>query len=104
MHPIHETQRTMKALVLTTATKTTAVEDVPKPTPQQGEILVRVHAIALNPIDAIYTSYPIAAQAQRVVGTDFAGVVVEASSDLGESSDERTKLSARVAGFSQGGE
>jgi NADPH:quinone reductase-like Zn-dependent oxidoreductase len=94
----------MKALVLTTATRTTAVEDVPLPTPGAGEVLVRVQAIALNPVDTIYTSHPIAAQPQRVVGTDFAGVVVEAAADLAASSDARTKAGARVSGFLQGGE
>src|SRR5687767_10126067 len=94
----------MKALVLTTATRTTAVEDVPVPPPGAGEILVRVHAIALNPVDTLYTSQPIAAQPQRVVGTDFAGVVVEAAADLAASSDARTKAGARVSGFLQGGE
>ncbi|KAH7308485.1 chaperonin 10-like protein [Stachybotrys elegans] len=92
----------MKALVLTTATRTTAVEDLPIPTPAAGEILVRVHAIALNPVDTLYTSKPIAAQPQRVVGTDFAGVVVEAAANLAASSDARTKPGARVSGFLQG--
>lgn len=94
----------MKALVLTTATRTTAAQEVALPTPGPGEILVRVHAIALNPVDTVYTSNPIAAQPQRVVGTDFAGVVVEAATDLATFSDARTKPGARVSGFLQGGE
>ncbi|KAK0383183.1 hypothetical protein NLU13_9096 [Sarocladium strictum] len=92
----------MKALVLTTATRTTAAQEVALPTPGPGEILVRVHAIALNPVDTVYTSNPIAAQPQRVVGTDFAGVVVEAATDLATFSDARTKPGARVSGFLQG--
>jgi NADPH:quinone reductase-like Zn-dependent oxidoreductase len=47
----------MKALVLTTATRTMAVEEVPLPTPGAGKILVRAHAIALNAIDTIYPSF-----------------------------------------------
>ncbi|AKF08462.1 zinc-containing alcohol dehydrogenase [Sandaracinus amylolyticus] len=51
-------------------------EEVPRPQPRAGEILVRVHAAAVNPID-----WKIAAGAYRlplphVAGRDFSGVVV----------------------------
>ncbi|KAM6521799.1 hypothetical protein FALCPG4_011502 [Fusarium falciforme] len=92
----------MKALVLTTSTRSASVEDLPRPIPQIGEVLIRVKAIALNPVDQLYVSTPIAAQEKRVIGTDFAGVVVEASPELGGSSDPRAKPGTRVAGFLQG--
>ncbi|KAJ3543217.1 hypothetical protein NM208_g3693 [Fusarium decemcellulare] len=92
----------MKALVLETSSRRASVEDLPVPAPGPGEVLIRVHAIALNPVDQIYVSSPIAAQEKRVVGTDFAGVVVEAGPDLANSSDSRTKSGTRVAGFMQG--
>ncbi|KAJ4182232.1 hypothetical protein NW767_013915 [Fusarium falciforme] len=92
----------MKALVLTTSTRSASVEDLPRPIPQIGDVLIRVKAIALNPVDQLYVSTPIAAQEKRVIGTDFAGVVVEASPELGGSSDPRAKPGTRVAGFLQG--
>ncbi|KAH7141508.1 chaperonin 10-like protein [Dactylonectria estremocensis] len=92
----------MKALVLRPSDKTVAVEDIPIPAPGSGEVLVHVCAIALNPVDALYSADPIATQPRRVVGTDFAGVIVDAAADLAGSSDERTKPGTRVSGFLQG--
>ncbi|KAF4954527.1 hypothetical protein FGADI_5208 [Fusarium gaditjirri] len=92
----------MKALVLNTSLKKAIVEDVNPPTPGSHEILVNVRAIALNPVDELYVSSPIATQEKRIVGTDFAGVVVEAGSDISDLSDPRVKVGTRVAGFLQG--
>ncbi|KAF5641472.1 uncharacterized protein FTJAE_4124 [Fusarium tjaetaba] len=92
----------MKALVLNTSLKTAIVGDVDRPTPGSNEILVNVRAIALNPVDELYVSSPIAAQEKRVVGTDFAGVVVKAGSEITDLSDPRVKVGTRVAGFLQG--
>lgn len=94
----------MKALVLKTAARTASVKDVPQPVPGPGEVLIRVHAVALNPVDQIHFAGPIAAQDERVMGTDFAGVVVGRGEGLGGASgDARTVDGARVAGFVQGG-
>jgi NADPH:quinone reductase-like Zn-dependent oxidoreductase len=93
----------MNALVLTPSSRDVSLVQLPRPTPGAGEVLIRVHAIALNPVDALYVSHPIATQESRVIGTDFAGVVVGVSPDLAESSDARTKAGVRVAGFLQGG-
>ncbi|KAF5235709.1 hypothetical protein FANTH_11589 [Fusarium anthophilum] len=92
----------MKALILNTSLKKAIVEDADRPTPSSHEILVNVRAIALNPVDEIYVSSPIAAQEKRVIGTDFAGVVVEAGSEISDLSDHRVKVGTRVAGFLQG--
>ncbi|KAF3764369.1 GroES-like protein [Cryphonectria parasitica EP155] len=93
----------MKALVLITADKTAVVKNVPVPVLAANEILVKVHAVALNPVDAAWVMSPIAAQAERIVGIDFAGEVVEVPESLrGSSSDPRLKVGARVAGFVQG--
>ncbi|TFB00948.1 Deshydrogenase mlcG [Trichoderma ghanense] len=92
----------MKALVLTPATKEVSIRELPIPEPQDGEVLIRVHAVALNPVDANYVAHPLAEQEQRVIGTDFAGVVTAVGPDLGSSSDLRAKVGARVAGFHQG--
>lgn len=94
----------MKALTLTPADRKVSLLDVAAPTPGVGEVLVQVHAVALNPIDELYVSHPIAEQTHRVIGTDFSGVVVSASSELNSNDDPRTKAGTRVAGFLQGGE
>lgn len=93
----------MKALVLKPATKEVSVRELPIPEPSNGEVLIRVHAVALNPVDANYVLHPLAEQEQRIIGTDFAGIVTAVGPDLGSSSDLRAKVGARVAGFHQGG-
>ena len=94
----------MKALILTPATKTVALRhDLPHPTPAPGEVVIRVHAVALNPVDELFVAHPLAEQDQRIIGTDFAGTVAEVSQDLATSQDPRTKIGARVSGFLQGG-
>ncbi|KAK4073141.1 uncharacterized protein Triagg1_5421 [Trichoderma aggressivum f. europaeum] len=93
----------MKALILTPATKDVSVQELPIPEPRNGEVLIRIHAVALNPVDAIYAVHPIAEQEQRIIGTDFAGVIAGVGPDLGSSSDLRAKIGTRVAGFHQGG-
>ncbi|KAF9878223.1 hypothetical protein CkaCkLH20_04261 [Colletotrichum karsti] len=92
----------MKALTITPKTRTVAVQDVPKPDPKPLEILIKVHAVALNHVDALYTKKPIASQDYRVVGSDFAGEVVAVGADLVGVDDQRTEVGARVAGFVQG--
>ncbi|KAK5997946.1 Trans-enoyl reductase ACTTS2-like protein [Cladobotryum mycophilum] len=92
----------MKTLVLTPATKSVSVRDLPIPKPGKGEVLIRVHAVALNPVDSLYVAHPIAEQEQRVIGTDFAGIITDIADDLKSSSDARAKVGARVAGFHQG--
>ncbi|KAK8912221.1 Enoyl reductase [Metarhizium anisopliae] len=92
----------MKALILTPSTRSAEVRDIPTPTPGPGEVLIRVHAVALNPVDVIYVEDPVAEQQQRVVGTDFAGVVIGASNDLANVEDGRIQNGTRVAGFLQG--
>ncbi|KAL9561994.1 hypothetical protein ACKAV7_013917 [Fusarium commune] len=92
----------MKALILDTSLKKATVENVDRPSPGSHEILVNVRAIALNPVDELYVSSPIAAQEKRIIGTDFAGVVVEAGSEISGLSDPRVKVGTRVAGFLQG--
>ncbi|KAF6514447.1 hypothetical protein HZS61_005581 [Fusarium oxysporum f. sp. conglutinans] len=92
----------MKALILNTSLKKATVENVDRPAPGSHEILVNVRAIALNPVDELYVSSPIAAQEKRIIGTDFAGVVVEAGSEISDLSDPRVKAGTRVAGFLQG--
>ncbi|OAL42983.1 GroES-like protein [Pyrenochaeta sp. DS3sAY3a] len=79
-----------------------AVEVVPLPQPGRRQIVVRVQAVALNPVDVMNVDRPMAAQELRTIGSDFAGVVARIGSDLADASDPRAKVGARVAGFVQG--
>ncbi|WQF78773.1 Putative GroES-like superfamily, alcohol dehydrogenase-like, NAD(P)-binding domain superfamily [Colletotrichum destructivum] len=64
---------TMKALV-TQGDKTAKVQEVAKPQPGPGEILIKVSAVAQNPTDWKSTA---AVPAGRIVGCDFAGTIAD---------------------------
>lgn len=85
----------MKALVLDAETKTATLSSVNIPTPGPGEVLVKVHAIALNPVDSLYTYNPLG-KTGRIVGSDFAGTVHQPDSA------SHFQHGQRVAGFLQG--
>ena len=76
----------MKALVLKKYGKSDNIQfaDIPRPSPKPDEVLVRVHAVGLNPIDtAIPTGSfkPILTfQLPATMGSDLAGVVVDTGS------------------------
>lgn len=76
----------MKALIFKRYSKPdqTLFADIPKPTLKPDEILVRVHAVGLNPIDTMIPKgifKPILRfQLPATLGSDLAGVVVEAGS------------------------
>ena len=54
------------------------IEDVPRPAPGQGEVLVEVRAAALNHLDLwVRRGLPIETTMPHVGGSDIAGVVVE---------------------------
>ncbi|TCD64946.1 hypothetical protein EIP91_003404 [Steccherinum ochraceum] len=85
----------MKALANAPGKKVT-VQDIPLPEPGLDEIRVKVHSVALNPIDAWFAWVP-AGKPGRVVGSDVAGVVEK----LGPGASQ-WKVGDRVAGFVQG--
>ncbi|MCJ1451544.1 hypothetical protein MMC28_001883 [Mycoblastus sanguinarius] len=90
----------MKALVLDAEQRTAIVRSVSSPRPSAHELLIRVVAVALNPIDSLYVFNPLA-QTGRTIGSDFAGVV----DVLGDAVPQLTsglKPGDRVAGFLQG--
>ncbi|KAK2042643.1 zinc-binding dehydrogenase [Colletotrichum somersetense] len=62
---------TMRALV-SQGDKTAKVQEIPKPQPGPGEILVKVSVVAQNPTDWKSTA---GAPAGRIVGCDFSGTV-----------------------------
>jgi len=90
----------MEALILDTANKTAIVKsDLSIPSLAPNEVLVLVHAIALNPVDALYTFNPLG-QSGRIVGTDFAGTIEKLGPDVPSAS--KLSRGTRVAGFVQG--
>jgi NADPH:quinone reductase-like Zn-dependent oxidoreductase len=63
-------------------------EDAPRPEPGQGEVLVRVHAAALNPVDwkirAGYVRNWLRYNLPMIPGWDFSGVIESVGPDAGE--------------------
>ncbi|KAK4697396.1 hypothetical protein P7C71_g681, partial [Lecanoromycetidae sp. Uapishka_2] len=90
----------MKALVLDAENRTANLQSVPKPHPSAHELLIRVVAVALNPIDSLYVFNPLA-QTGRTIGSDFAGIV-EVLGDAVPQPASGLKPGDRVAGFLQG--
>lgn len=86
----------MKALT-TVSGNTALVVELPVPEPGPTEIRVKVHSVALNPVDALYVAHPVDKAFGRVVGSDIAGIVDKVGS-------EATQWCAgdRVAGLLQG--
>lgn len=71
----------MQALVLTSFGGPESFElcDVPRPMPQAGEVLVRVHATSINPLDCQVRrgDYPDLVPLPAITGHDVSGVVEE---------------------------
>ncbi|KAM7195906.1 chaperonin 10-like protein [Naviculisporaceae sp. PSN 640] len=99
----------MKALVLNAEAKTADVQTIPIPKldGNKRQLLIRIEAIALNPVDSLYVRNPIGSTG-RLVGSDFAGVVVDISPSTSPTTnthdDDHTnvKVGDRVAGLVQG--
>ncbi len=90
----------MKALVLDAEQRTANIKSVPFPRPSAHELLIRVVAVALNPIDPLYVFNPLAPTG-RTIGSDFAGIV-DALGDAVPQPVSGLKPGDRVAGFLQG--
>jgi NADPH2:quinone reductase len=58
--------------------------DVPKPMPHEGQVLVRVHATSINPLDYQVRrgDYPDLVQLPAITGHDVSGVVEEVAPDV----------------------
>lgn len=59
-------------------------EDVPRPEPKAGQVLVRVAAATVNPIDVAVREdrFPTPKQPPKIIGSDGAGVVEEVGADV----------------------
>ena len=89
----------MKALILDAEARTAHVEDIPTPRQSLNELLIRVEAVALNPIDSLYVFNPLGSTG-RTIGSDFAGVIDTVGDAVPLTSG--LKQGDRVAGFLQG--
>jgi NADPH:quinone reductase-like Zn-dependent oxidoreductase len=74
----------MKAVRITEWDKPLQIEQLPQPTPAKDEVLVRVHAVGVNPMEqAIAAGYAKAIfTVPMQLGRDFAGEVVEVGADV----------------------
>jgi NADPH2:quinone reductase len=92
---------TMKAAYIesTGAPEVIKYGDVPQPTPREGEILVKVSAVAVNPIDTYIRAGAVAMPLPKpfVVGCDLAGTVVALGPGV-----KVFKVGDRVWGSNQG--
>ncbi|CAE6428227.1 unnamed protein product [Rhizoctonia solani] len=87
--------QTMKALLIQ-KDKTVQLEDIPVPTLDINEVLIKVHSVAQNPTDWKHTGF---APLGNIIGCDFSGTVVK----LGSDSITKFKIGDTVAGFVHGG-
>ncbi|KAF3769489.1 GroES-like protein [Cryphonectria parasitica EP155] len=80
----------MKALILDAENATgTVTTSHPMPVPGPDEVLIAVKAVALNPVDALYTLHPLGSTG-RVIGSDFAGIVVARGPPAAPNNDDTT--------------
>jgi NADPH:quinone reductase-like Zn-dependent oxidoreductase len=63
-------------------------EEVDRPEPGEGEVLIRAHAAAINPIDTKYRRGIAEAPLPKVLGSDVAGVVEASRSDAFAEGDQ----------------
>lgn len=89
----------MKALVLDAEAHTARLNEIPTPSLAPHELRIRVKALALNPVDSLYTFNPLG-RTGRVIGSDFAGLVDALGDAVPRASG--LQLGCRVAGFLQG--
>lgn len=89
----------MRALILDAERRSANVNSIPDPRPSANQLLIRVEAVALNPVDSLYTFNPLASTG-RTIGSDFAGVIDALGDGVPQTS--RLKPGDRVVGFLQG--
>ncbi|KAF5026353.1 hypothetical protein F66182_1561 [Fusarium sp. NRRL 66182] len=72
----------MKAMVSNPSGGYSLSSDIPQPTLKPGTMLVRVHAVSLNPYDYKVIEYQASSSGVYIGGCDFAGVVVAIGADV----------------------
>jgi len=95
---------TMKALVIDRANAPFRLAEVPRPAPDVGQLLIRIHASGVNPLDTKIRA-GLAAHARQplpaILGVDLAGVVEEVGprADTFRRGDEVWGLTGGVGGL-----
>ena len=74
----------MKAVRVNQWGQPLSVDEAPQPAPANDEVLVRVHAASINPVDVFAAASYLKDMQQLplTVGTDFAGEVVSVGADV----------------------
>ncbi len=76
----------MRAVTVTAFETSPAVHDLPTPTPAPTEVLVRVHASSVNPVDNAIAAGMLKGMVEHefpvTLGRDYAGVVEDAGADV----------------------
>ena len=82
-----EEQQLMDAVVIQASgppAESLAVRSEPVPEPGLGEVLIEVHAAAVNPLDAVNALGLLGTPLPEIPGGDFAGIVVSDSDHVGQ--------------------
>ena len=88
-HSLGIEQRQMGAIVIEGSgppEKSLAYRSEPVPEPGPGEVLVEVHAAAVNPLDVVNTAGLLGTPLPVIPGGDFAGIVVSGGGHAGQRS------------------
>src|SRR5438067_4301361 len=85
--PRHEGVRTVKAITLTAFATPPALAELTDPTPAANEVLVRVRATSVNPVDngiaaGMLTQMGVDYEFPVIIGRDYAGVVEAIGSEV----------------------
>jgi len=84
---IHTEQRQMEAVVIQASgppAQSLAYRSEPVPEPGPGEVLVEVHAAAVNPLEIAVAAGALGAPWPLIPGSDFAGIVVSDGDHAGQ--------------------
>ena len=89
----------MKAIALTESDRPPALSDLPAPTPEANEVLVRVHASSVNPVDngiaaGMLKQMGVEYEFPVILGRDYVGVVEQVGADA-----TRYTVGDKVFGF-----
>ncbi len=73
------------------------ITDIPKPTPSNGEAIVKIKAFGLNRMDLLQRNgqYPVPPQAPKTLGVEFSGTI----ESLGEGCKDGFKVGDEVFGL-----
>jgi NADPH:quinone reductase-like Zn-dependent oxidoreductase len=87
----------MKAIILSEpgSTDNLSIRELPTPVIQNSEVLVRIRAISINPVDVktrmgsgVYRYGNVSKETELILGWDISGEVTESKSDLFKAGDE----------------